>query len=224
MKPNHFLVHISVLFIFITSSAQFPGVAPGVFMKRNSPPSYTGGYFVLSDSIWGANMGGLSGANGLCLTELTNKDWMGKADASSRGLIDSSHVRAFLCGATCNTLIANTTYQFAVANNISIGGAQFTTDGSGAGPGDSNVWSGSTYFGTGGARYWSGRDVGTATLWANTPHGSASIYRCSEWTSTSMFNGGERGASDKTDAKRWGTDSVESCSSGNNALICYVNP
>jgi hypothetical protein len=88
------------------------------------------------------------------LTELSNTSWMGK-DAA--GVLDFSRVRAFLrqSSSVSNNLIANTTYQYARAGAITVGGELFTTEGSGRGPGGTTPWSEDGFFGT--TAQWSGR-------------------------------------------------------------------
>jgi hypothetical protein len=54
-----------------------------------STPNTGTGYFVLSNGTWNGNFPGLGGANANCLTDLQSNDWLNKADASSRGLIDA---------------------------------------------------------------------------------------------------------------------------------------
>ena len=79
------------------------------------------GYFVMSHDTWtgnlkGAAASGIAGADAKCLSDLTTyTSWMGYSDANSRGLLDSTHVKAFVCvsGPTCNNPTASTTYYFA---------------------------------------------------------------------------------------------------------------
>src|SRR6185436_2727999 len=107
--------------------------------------------FVLSGGTYPANLGGLSAANAMCLNDLQNNSWLGRANAN----LNATTVKAFLCtGSTCNNLYPSTTYTFASASSPAFGGATFTTDGTGAGPGNTGTsWSGSTYFG-GSQAYW----------------------------------------------------------------------
>jgi hypothetical protein len=56
------------------------------------------GYFVLSHDTYDGNLGGLSGADAKCLTDLTtHTGWMGYATANSNGQLVASKVHAFLC-------------------------------------------------------------------------------------------------------------------------------
>jgi hypothetical protein len=181
------------------------------------------GYFVMSKSTFSnCNFGGLSGANTTCLTELTtNTSWAGYSAANSAGLLTSAHVRALLCDAsTCNSLTPLGTYYFADANNSSHGGASFTVNSSGQGPGDSALWTATNYFGAT-YTFWSNVGVTSSTLWAITPAGTdGSASTCGGWTIT---NGtGQIGNTSSTTSVRW--DTAQNYQSGPYNLICIVNP
>lgn len=64
------------------------------------------GYFVQSSGGHNGNFSGLSGANSVCLSELTSNAWRGKAEAQARGLLTASKVTAFLCDSTSCQLLA----------------------------------------------------------------------------------------------------------------------
>ncbi len=176
----------------------------------------TPGYFVLSDLTYGPDMGGLSGADSLCLTSVQNNDWKGK---SSAGTITASRVKAFLCDAsTCRNPLANTYYYFAVSGAPTLGGAGFTTDASARGPDDSAIWAGGEYFGSV-AKYWTGRSAASPTLWSSTANGNVAF---GNWTSTSIT-----GSCPYTG---WGFSSgssryslFETCGGIKN-LVCIVDP
>lgn len=86
-------------------------------------PSRDIGYFVLSHNTTTGNIGGIQSADSFCLNELTTYDWRGKANAQSRGLLNSTNVKAWLCsGSSCQNLNAWQIYQFAVANDPDKGG------------------------------------------------------------------------------------------------------
>jgi len=174
------------------------------------------GYFVLSKGTYTGSLGGLSGADSTCLTELTtNTGWMGYSTALAAGQLVSGNVHAFLCDASfCNIVYPNTTYYFANANN-STGGASFTTNSNGYGTGDNNAWTGSTFFSYTGY-YWSGRGGANSTLWNDANNGQS----CTSWTSTSST--GEAGRTDQTGATRFQYGN-NNCSSSY-PLICVVNP
>lgn len=113
-----------------------------------SAPQNSQGYFVLASGTYNGNLSGLSGADATCLSDLTANDWMGKGSA---GTLTAARVKAFLCDdTTCNNLASSTQYYFARSSVPATGGASFTTDGTGRGPGDTNIWSGATRFGVAG--------------------------------------------------------------------------
>ena len=126
------------------------------------------GYIVMSGNTYDGNLGWTTGANALCLSDLTtNTGWQGYSTANSRGLLNSAHVFAFLCNeSTCTSFSALTTYYFANAGNASAGGASFTTDANGNGPNDNADWSAANYFG-GNYYYFANRDRNTSAQWAS---------------------------------------------------------
>jgi len=224
-----------------TTFVQFVGTAS---YQPPTPPSNSGfGYFVLSNGTYNGNLGGLDGASATCLSELTtNTNWKGYADAQSKGELDGAHVQAFLCYTAennflCNNLLPATAYYFAKIGDSSIGGASFTTDQNGQGPGDSTKWSSNTYFGTTTYNYWTDRDsyyaTGTCgessmslyfTTNGGSPCGSGTQKNsCSAWTSSVSTKKAYVGQSNKTDYNRWNTGSLKTCNTLEH-LICFVNP
>ena len=197
-------------------------IATGGTGDPSNPPSGTG-YFVVSSGAWtGAGINRISGANSLCLSDLQSNDWLNKADAVSRGLVNSTHIQAFICGSRsgiCQLPIANTTYTFAASGSIATGGATFTTDSSSQGPGNTQNWSGSNYFGSN-YTYWTGMNTTSSTLWGVTPHSLTCQDSGSDWVSASP--GGVVGNSNSTNAGRWSI-SASSCTNPGN-LICMVHP
>jgi hypothetical protein len=176
------------------------------------------GFFVRTAATTAGNLGGLTGANSTCLTELTNNTWLGKNIAQANGKIASSTVRAFLCnGTTCQNPVVSSIYQFAVSNDITKGGSRFTSNASGQGPNNSTAWSGATYFGAT-VNIWTGRAAGSSTLWST----SSDTNHCTAWTSSGSGVNGSYGNSSRTDNKRW----IENNTSCNSAsyLICMVDP
>jgi len=146
-----------------TSFVQFAGTTGD---QPPTAPEGGIGYFVITQTKYNGNLGGLDGASAACLTELTtNTNWRGYADAQSRGMLDIAHVQAFLCdgGAWaaifCNNLLPLTTYYYARVGNTNAGGASFTTNqyGEGPGPNDTNSWASANRFG-GAYTYWANRD------------------------------------------------------------------
>ena len=201
-----------------------------------SEPEEDVGYFVVtSGNYWTRNDGTPSAAinsgvvallnvNENCLTNLNANDWMGKADATSRGLLTSNNVQAFLCTTTyCQNPLAGATYAFAVSGDNTKGGATFVTDSDGHGPSDSNNWSGSTYFGST-VTYWTGRTSGggTATVWGDTTNNWAT---CQSWIGTggSGFQA-VYGTSNSTNAGRWASAAENCMVSASRRLICMVHP
>lgn len=216
-------------------------------------PTAADGYFVMSKSMWNANLQAASGvstsgaaaANALCLTDLTtNTGWRGYADANARGILTSGKVRAFICDqyVGCNQLNANTTYYFADANDTTHGGESFTTDGSGLGPNYQRDWSLSNYFGSA-YRYWvGGSDAGYAGsntqwgygLWAAGVHCGTGF---GSWNSSSSGMSGCAGVAGAMGRGGNGAYTAEyggyaACVDGTGGdtcnqsdhLVCFVNP
>ncbi len=190
-------------------------------------------YFVLSNGTYNSNLGGLSGADAKCYTDLVNGDWMGKSNVS----LAAGKVSAFLCtSSTCNTLAASTTYYFARSNVTAAGGANFTTDSQGLGPGDAVSWNGLTYFNvSSGTGWFSNRAPNTTnptTYYSNDPADSPRFYNvaatsCSGWTSTAagIYAGfGTAAASFNTARSRYADDNgLNFCSGvGSKPLVCIV--
>ncbi len=187
------------------------------------------GYFVMSKTTYTGSLGGISGADALCLTDLTtNTGWMGYAEANARGLLTSGNVHAFgICLSTgaLNNLNPNTQYYFANATDGTKGGASFTTNSSGYGPGDNADWSGASYFGAS-YNYWSNIGTGTSTRWDGsqcTIAGNSGAECVDFANATAGFNGpyGES-ASGFTGTNRW----YQGGNGCNNTyhLVCFVNP
>ena len=188
-------------------------------------PTYPAGsgFFVMSGGTYNGNLGGFSGANAICLSDLTtNTGWKGYSTAYSNGQLVSAKVYAFLCDFFgCNTnLMANTKYFFANAGNGSAGGASFTTDSNGLGPNDPANWSAANYF-SGTYNYWSRRATTGPTQWANSQGGGANGGCNLNYSSTT---GSESvGNSAFTGSNRWLNGNSASCSTAVH-LICVVNP
>jgi hypothetical protein len=187
------------------------------------------GYFVMSKGTYNGNLGGRSGADATCLTELTtNTGWMGYSTANANGQLVAAKVHAFICdSSTCNSLMPLTTYYFANAGNSSAGGASFTTDVNGLGPNDSADWAAANYF-SGTYSYWTTRGTNSNMQWNNSSI-VTSNFACSEtWTLTAGGDTGSYGNSAFTTLSRWqvesnGSTAPAACSLTEN-LICFVNP
>lgn len=172
------------------------------------------GYLVQTVTRWNGNLGGLSGADAKCLTELqTTYNWKGKAEA---GTLNATRVKAFLCdGTTCNNLQANTIYLTAKANSLTLGGIGFLTDSDGRGMGyeiylDDGNWNSSS-------NIWTNRSSLSNAYWNVTPKGA---NHCSQWTSSS--GSGHEGNVGWSNMNRW-DEASESCSV-QNFLLCIVDP
>ncbi len=186
-----------------------------------TPPAGAG-YFVMSNGTWDANLGGVSGANAKCLSNLTTNDWLGKSDAQARGMLTGAKVRAFICSTSaCQNLIPLTQYVFAVSGNPAVGGGSFTTDASGRGPVDANNWSSADKFG-GNYTYWTNRGVsGNNTYWDTVPDQTFGNGGCINFSVTATWNAAV-GSSNNTTQNRW-KNGLSSCNPLYN-LICYVDP
>lgn len=185
----------------------------------------TPGYFVLTSTTWDGNLGGFAGANSKCVTELTTTytSWLGYSSASSAGLLNSSHIKAWICATsgTCNNLLPFVTYKFARADSGAVGGATFTTDANGLGPSDSNSWSGGTYFNTS-TSYWTNRGSGTNTLWPSGAFAWGNNNDCTDFVSNVSSQSSVVGNPGYTTANRWAASS--SLCNVSLPLVCAVNP
>ncbi len=177
------------------------------------------GYFVLSNGTWKGDFGGIASANSLCLTDLTNNSWKGKATAQTNGQLVAAKVVAFICdNSACNNLIPLGTYAFASSGDASAGGATFNADNNGAGPGDNIQWSSANYFQSS-ATFWSDRPAGTSTAWGVTT--LADGANCGgNWTQS--WVNGSVGDTTQAGAARWASGGV-TCNVLRR-LICIVNP
>lgn len=182
-------------------------------------PSNEIGYFVLSYDLYDGNMGGIQGANAICLSQLTTYNWRGKADAQARNLLNDTNVKAWLCnGSGCQNLNAWQIYQFAVANDPNKGGATISVEDDALTHNNTQNWSGENYWGH--AAYFTGRESGSATKFGATMYGP-----CGGWddNSTSGSNYGAVGSSYNSDSKRWRHIHSSTCSNFYR-LACIVHP
>ncbi len=190
-----------------------------VTTQATAPPTAPAGsgYFVITQTTYNGNLGGYSGGNAKCLTELatTHTTWNGYSSANSRGLLNSSHVFAWLDGSQV-ILMPLTTYYFADAADVTHGGASFTTDSSGRAPNDNAVWSAANRFG------------GTYSYIGIYQNGNANYAtagnanNCSTWADSTASSQISVGVASNSDYGRWYTGTT-SC---NNTyrMICYINP
>ncbi len=194
------------------------------------------GYFVITSEAYTGNLvteatnralgpsDGYDAANKLCLNDLTNNDWMGKADAQARGLLTTTNVKAFLTYAG-NHALPDTTYFFAVSGDDTKGGASFTTDGNGYGPNDSANWSNATRF-AGNKIYFMARASKGSTNWDNSvPSGGGCGNSCSGYTTASSGCGNyyAHGSANNIGNDRWSHVFISDCAVPN-FLICMVQP
>lgn len=209
-----FLIFLtSVLLLSHFAFAQFVPVT----MWKKKPDSY----FVLTyNSYYPDQIGGLSGANQVCVTDLNSNNWKGQENF---GTLTTAHVEAFLCDdTTCQNTRPNTKYIFATAGVITAGGASFTTDSLGGGPNDSALWSDISYF-SDTWEYWTGdRSTVSSQVWGNSPVSTGSS--CNSWASRSnTYSGALGGGVSMTDSRRWNTGNTNGCNTAR-AIICLVHP
>ncbi len=169
-------------------------------------------FFVLTNGSWNGNLGGSDGATQKCLDDLNANDWLGRPDAplTTDQVMPLLVTSVFAFGA-----LPSTTYAFARSGDATVGGATFTTDASGLGPGDRESWSGPTRFGIA-ARAWTGVATSTdETLWG--PDDGIDCDNFGIATGT-----GITGVTDSTGWTRWhelgGTDCATS-----QRLYCFVS-
>lgn len=199
-----------------------PTCPSGSFLQSNGStyvcttaqqPIVTDNFFLLSKNTYTGNLGGVTGADQKCLTEVNSNDFYGKPAGK---IYAASNVRAFICSTTfCNGTLSNTQYTMGRLGFPLIGGYKFTTDVDGFGPNDSKDWSAGNAFGSG-ADYWSNRNVISGTKWNNTP----TLSDCSLWTSGAVTNG-FHGRTNQTGFQRW-TYVTMNCSNPL-SLVCIVN-
>lgn len=202
------------------------GTAWTALYQVQSTPAITApagsGYFVLTKTTYNGNLGGRTGADAQCLTDLTtNTGWQGYSTANSNGQLVSGKVHAFLCdNAVCTNVMPLTKYYIANAGNAAAGGASFTTDSSAIGPGDANDWSAANYF-SGTYDWWTMRATNTATQWATW---SGPGLSCNNWSDSANSDTGDAANTANTDGFRWyGASTRKTCDTTQH-LLCFVNP
>lgn len=180
----------------------------------------TDGTFVLSDSTFNGSLGGLSGADAKCLTELQTYDWKNKENVT----LSSAKVKAFICSdTTCNNLNANTEYYFARVGYPQYGGDSFTTDSSGRGVGDLATWSTSQRFNTA-SSYWSNRSVINEAVWSTNRNQAGSTNSCTGFTSSSSSRNAYTGDTNDVNSKRWKSTNLDFHCGQLLSIICIVHP
>ena len=193
-----------------------------------APVAHPGtGYFVMTQTTYDGNLGGLVGANAKCLTELTtNTNWMGYATALANGQLVADKVKAWLCPGSytegCQEGIALATYYFGRVGDNTKGGSSFTTNSTGQGHGAIVAWSGNTYFGYTG-EYWAQRYIGSDSYWRTTgSDSSGSSSACNRWTSNSAAYSARAGIATATGRYRF-NNATYTCNTAL-PLICFVHP
>lgn len=200
-----------------TSAASQSNYQRACACKPAPPPSF----FVRTNGTWNGGLGGMSGANAKCLSDLTANSWLGKSEA----VLNSSTVKAFICdGSTCNNLYGDRVYTFARSGAATTGGATFTTDASGRGPNNSTAWNTATTFGTTSIRYWSNRAYESTTKWSILPDDEPVTGACMGWLfGDSMFEG-KYGQNAQTNYNRWAAPSDTDGCDNTFPLVCIVDP
>lgn len=187
------------------------------------------GFFVMTSGSYTGNLGGLSGANTICLNELTANNWKGKTAGVT---LTAANVRAWLCSsAGCQNLTSGVLYKFALAGDDTKGGNYLYSDYLGRGSFEdaySNPWYGSNYFGVT-TNYWSGRKAFSQSTdglaWEDQVFPlTQDTNTCSDWTSTAT-NGqyGQTNPASCCDERQW-SSYYNVCSSSAHRLICIVDP
>lgn len=200
-------------------STEWRKIVGNITVPAISAPNPDKGFFVLSALNYQSDLGDLAGADATCLSDLSDHDWNGKAEAVSRGLLNSTKVRAWLCvNSGCQDLIPEEEYQFAVSDAPGKGGATIRVGSDGLTHNNTQNWSGHNYWGVG--NYFTGRDEGTATVFGGPIYNS-----CRGWTyaGDSGSDYGAQGDSNHTNKNRWHTTTYGTCNQPLK-LICIVDP
>ena len=173
-------------------------------------------FFILSSGTTDGSMGGLSGADSFCLSDLQGSSWKGKDSVN----LSAATVSAFLCDtSTCQNPVPNKTHYFARSGSASSGGGSFIADSNGHGPGDRADWEDSDYFDiTFSTGYWTGRTGSTNTLWDDDLPTSG--QSCNDWSGTSGT--GKEGSTNWDDSTRWSATGTELCNRPER-VICLVH-
>lgn len=203
-----------------TSAGGSTSLVYKVCCSIDSNASVPDGYFVGSlNTFRGDLLGGLTGANAKCLTELNSYDWRGKSEAVAAGILTAANVKAFLCSySSCQNLKPGKNYAFATVNDTLTGGGTFQTPSGGiplpplgSWQGDTTRFQQSTFSGS---NYWTGRNTSGVHL-------GATSVNCNGWVTNMTGYVGNPSASG-TNVWQKGSP-VTSCSSAEK-LICMVHP
>ncbi len=181
------------------------GKIEGSSLSENKKDFPGGNYFVYTRGRYPGDLGGLNGADQICLNELRLHYWRGKENFLT---IKEDQVRAFLCEANeCRSLAGDEDYNVSFAGE-SVEGLKFRTDLSGVGPGHTEA-------GEFRSDYWTGRSVGgSSSAWSETP----SVAHCSSWENS--IGVGRVGVASFNDESRWSHYDLD-CTEYR-GLICIV--
>jgi hypothetical protein len=195
------------------------GQSHNICCTRRGESTAGRGFFVLTQTEWQGNLGGLAGANQRCLTELQATQWLGK----NRATLTAANVQAFLCdSSTCQDPRPNTTYRFATAGSLSTGGAAIATDYYGRGPQNTAAWSTGEYLSSGSYIWMGQRTVVSSSLWGvMQPQTSGASFSCANWT-VSAGQTGTIGYPLSGNGQRWNY-LPDNCNFSN-PLLCMVHP
>jgi len=206
---NANLKHVNLISDYIRKGITIFGVTGTMTTER--------GYFVMTSGGYNGRLSVYGGANQICLDELQANDWKGKNVA----ILDSSHVRAFLCTSVgCSNPLPYTTYNFARSGSVSSGGAYFTTGEDGIGPYNYDNWSGAYYFDSA-SLYWTGRSLSNDDSWDNDLPNVIS-ESCEDWNTFNPSRGGSTADPNYETRRRW--FSVNQNCNNTFKLICIVDP
>jgi type II secretory pathway pseudopilin PulG len=158
-----------------------------IYGAGSGDPNVTGmGYIVATAGRWDGNLGGMSGADAKCLSDLSTYDWKGKATAVANGKLIAGNVKAILWGAgwSCDdwnfSLVPGAAYAYAVSNKPMMGGAVTIAPGAYDYPPNKADWTAANYL------------DGQFAFWARSGSCSSSTA-CSNWTSNSAAQVGMLG-------------------------------
>lgn len=184
---------------------------PGASSATDSLPI---GYAVRTATTYNGNLGGLSGADAKCLAELQSMPWNGKADATQRGILTASNVKAFLCDSSeCRRFKAFTRY-FASRTQTLSGSPNFADTGNS----DVRSLTASGYPG-----YLVNTNIGEAGYWTGgtNPSGGNDDRTCVNWT---LGNGSRNGVIGYSQTNYQPVEYNQVGCNSSYHLVCLVHP
>ncbi len=209
---------------FILAASSEPGITGVTLSECNVH------MFLLTKNTYDGDLGGMSGANQICLNEVNDYDWKGKPEGAT---FSSTEVKAFLCStSTCTNLLPDTEYRFGVIDSPDLGGDSFMTDSFGRGPDNQEKWGTNTKFfpcppGGPCPTWWSNRGSASTSRWKTTPEvispPALATYACTDYTSsTSAWRGFFGSISNYSGSQRWHYPQDQPCTTLRH-LICAVD-